>query len=96
MLPSLPDGHVPAKGFLPPRKKSRSGPLYHLSHGQREPDGFVHLCLSKSWANEATVPPLESLGPKKPVFFLDQYRAWQAHAAFGPLVQSPVLQAIFA
>jgi hypothetical protein len=21
-------------------KKSRTGPLYHLSHGQREPDGF--------------------------------------------------------
>ena len=26
------------------RKKSQSGPLYHLSHGQREPDGLVHFC----------------------------------------------------
>jgi hypothetical protein len=25
------------------RKKSRSGPLYHLSHGQREPDGLDSL-----------------------------------------------------
>jgi hypothetical protein len=33
------------------KKKSRSGPLYHLSHGQREPDGFYH--------------PLANSGPRR-------------------------------
>jgi hypothetical protein len=30
-------------------KKSRTGPLYHLSHGQREPDGLSASLLFSKW-----------------------------------------------
>jgi hypothetical protein len=29
-------------------EKSRAGPLYHLSHGQREPVGFRHSCMKEA------------------------------------------------
>ena len=54
-----------AEEILAEERKSRSGPLYHLSHGQREPDGF------KSCEREKPAGSLYHLshGQREPVGF---------------------------